>query len=208
MQNTKKYLDEEGLSVLAENLKRYISIKTGRNSNSRPGNNNGSGNDNNSSLISSDGDGNIQIGQSSYVQDGGLLALGKDMVAGGIASIAIGDYGGAMGGCDIAIGDECTTYGWGDVAVGSGSYTCRKENSTQNTVLGVGACTYNRNGVENAVAIGAYSVAENDLEFSIGNEDMQRRITNVTDGVNDTDACTVGQLNAAVAALRAELGLS
>lgn len=54
---------------------------------------------------------------------------------------------------------------------------------------------------ENSVAIGSNSVADEANTVSVGSADAQRRITNVADGVNTSDAATVGQVQAAHAAV-------
>ena len=51
-------------------------------------------------------------------------------------------------------------------------------------------------GASNSVALGQNSVANEANTISVGNNNLKRRITNVADGINDTDAVNMRQLNA------------
>ncbi|QLB41577.1 YadA-like family protein [Mannheimia pernigra] len=53
----------------------------------------------------------------------------------------------------------------------------------------------------NSVAVGAGSVAMSDNEFSVGNANVTRRITNVAEGVSETDAVNMGQFTRGMNAL-------
>jgi autotransporter adhesin len=50
----------------------------------------------------------------------------------------------------------------------------------------------------NAVALGANSVADRDNSVSVGSADQQRQITNVAAGTQGTDAVNLNQMNSAV----------
>jgi trimeric autotransporter adhesin len=54
----------------------------------------------------------------------------------------------------------------------------------------------------NSVAIGANSVADQDNTVSVGSAGNERRITNVADGVNATDAVNMGQLQSGMNSLQ------
>ncbi|WP_322051032.1 YadA family autotransporter adhesin [Paraburkholderia bannensis] len=54
----------------------------------------------------------------------------------------------------------------------------------------------------NSVALGANSVADQDNTVSVGSQGNERRITNVANGVNATDAVNVGQLQSGLNALQ------
>ncbi|TNH10403.1 hypothetical protein FHQ26_05350, partial [Testudinibacter sp. TR-2022] len=60
---------------------------------------------------------------------------------------------------------------------------------------------------EGSVAMGSGSVARDPLEFSVGNAEtgLTRRITNVADGVNASDAATVGQVSRALGNVHSSL---
>ncbi|WP_322058553.1 YadA family autotransporter adhesin, partial [Paraburkholderia sp. J63] len=54
----------------------------------------------------------------------------------------------------------------------------------------------------NSVALGANSVADEDNTVSVGSQGNERRITNVANGINPTDAANVGQLQSGLNALQ------
>ncbi|WP_116609590.1 YadA-like family protein [Paraburkholderia unamae] len=57
----------------------------------------------------------------------------------------------------------------------------------------------------NSVALGANSVADEDNTVSVGSEGNERRITNVANGVNPTDAANMGQLQSGLNALQSNV---
>uniref|UniRef100_UPI002AB70999 YadA family autotransporter adhesin n=1 Tax=Paraburkholderia sp. J7 TaxID=2805438 RepID=UPI002AB70999 len=57
----------------------------------------------------------------------------------------------------------------------------------------------------NSVALGANSVASEDNTVSVGSEGNERRITNVANGVNPTDAANMGQLQSGLNALQSNV---
>ena len=91
---------------------------------------------------------------------------GEGALATGKNSQAIGDYASAYGTNAAATADNAT-------AIGANSQAT----------------------AENSVALGANSVASEANTVSIGSVGNERRLTNVADGVNDTDAVNVRQLN-------------
>ena len=117
-------------------------------------------------------------------------ALGTVAVAGG------GDFNTASGNNAHAIGDYNPANGTGAFAYG-----------TRNTSIGTGAGSETRDATAigalsraaapGCVALGAGSVCDEANTVSVGHDDNQRRIVNVADGVEDTDAATVGQMNQA-----------
>jgi autotransporter adhesin len=66
---------------------------------------------------------------------------------------------------------------------------------TKGTAMGAAAKV--KAGADNAVALGAGSVADQANTVSVGAAGKERRITNVADGVDDTDAANVSQLKKA-----------
>lgn len=92
---------------------------------------------------------------------------GEGALATGKNSQAIGDYTSAYGTNAAATADNAT-------AIGANSQAT----------------------AENSVALGANSVASEANTVSIGSVGNERRLTNVADGVNDTDAVNMRQLNA------------
>ena len=57
----------------------------------------------------------------------------------------------------------------------------------------------------NSVALGANSVANEDNTVSVGSQGNERRITNVANGVNPTDAANVGQLQSGLNQLQGSM---
>ncbi|MDG6894752.1 YadA-like family protein [Volucribacter amazonae] len=92
----------------------------------------------------------------------------------------------AQGRETVAIGGGATANADGGVAIGSGA----QANNPLDVALGFGS----RTGEAGANAPGT-------AEFSVGNTELKRRITNVADGILDSDAATVGQVRQAVGAV-------
>ena len=88
----------------------------------------------------------------------------------------------------ISMGENSKVHGTGSIAIGKNSNVSK----FGSVALGIGA-NANASG---SVALGAYSIANEDNTVSIGRAGSERRIVNVADGINETDAATVGQLNA------------
>ena len=153
----------------------------------------------------------VAVGRYAQVQSENSIAIGYNAKINGKAenSIAIGNGGGAGESVDTnaknstVIGIGGATNGEGAVVLG---YEARVDGgATNSTVIGKGAKVNSGNG---SVAIGTDSSVskadvKNDTEYgvvSVGRsaagkvEGFTRRIVNVSDGVNDTDAATVGQI--------------
>ena len=165
------------------------------------------------------GTGAVAIGENSKAAYWGAVAVGRyaranvnNSTALGAESTANGENTVAVGYKAQAINDEATAIGVSAVAKGHGAISIGNNSmaSATNTVsvgirshafgtssVAVGADAEVEAGTRNSVAIGAGSVADESNVFSIGNENTQRRIVNVADGINETDAATVGQMNAA-----------
>ena len=89
------------------------------------------------------------------------------------------------------------------IAFGNGA----KVSANNAMAFGVNSSSSSENGIAigpwakvsgyNSVALGLNSEATENEVVSVGNENIQRRIVNVADGINETDAATVGQMNAA-----------
>ena len=144
------------------------------------------------------------FGRSTRASAESATAIGNTAHAVTQSSIAIGSSAVANGGANtnaVAIGRGAAvgsdTQGYGEaVALGSGS-------SVQNaygTALGSGASVTG----QNSVALGYGSTAAQSYVVSVGKDavtgdtpvaEVTRRIVHVADGVNDTDAVNVSQLN-------------
>ncbi|WP_242680988.1 YadA-like family protein [Paraburkholderia hospita] len=77
--------------------------------------------------------------------------------------------------------------------------------ANQNYALAIGRSAFAT--AANAVAIGYGSQANVANTFAVGNSFTQRRIVNVANGIDDTDAATVGQVNSDIQAAIANLSL-
>ncbi|MDI9652994.1 YadA-like family protein [Burkholderia cenocepacia] len=98
-----------------------------------------------------------------------------------------------------AIGSGSKSTAEGATSIGSNA----NASGSKSTAIGEGA---NASG-SNAVALGAGSVANeaNTVSFGNGTDDGNRRITNIRDGINETDAATKGQLDRAMGGLQGQV---
>ena len=130
-------------------------------------------------------------------EEAGITAGNVD--EGAVGAIAMGEGARVANGAGlpidnaIAIGTNAAAGRNNAVAIGVNS-NAAGENSV---ALGAGAST-TANGGWNSVALGWGSIADESMVVSVGNtgENGQRRIVNVADGIDSTDAATVGQLTA------------
>ena len=146
---------------------------------------------------SASGDHSTAIGRATADQANSLVidtsTSSQDTDVGGANAIAIGDTVKALSTDSIAMGHNSTASGTSSIAIGTGI-----EATGQGTVaIGAGSSAT----ADNSVALGQNSVADQANTVSVGASGAERRITNVAEGVNDTDAVNVGQMNAAFAAL-------
>ena len=159
------------------------------------------------------------VGSKATVTSSFSTALGANTQAKGDYSVAVGAQSQTTGANATAIGAYAAA-GENSVVVGGGEGLAApivsKANSTamgtyvgikseNGTALGYGS-QVGWNG-KNSVALGADSVANEENVVSVGHtkgqtngfggtygEDLNRRITNVANGINDNDAATVGQI--------------
>nr|WP_321950245.1 YadA-like family protein [Burkholderia cenocepacia] len=124
-------------------------------------------------------------GPGSLVVGDGADASGANSSAIGQGAVASGENGTALGQGSAASGSNSSAVGQGAVASG--------ENSTS---LGQGASAT----ASGSVAIGQGSVATeaNTVSFGNGTEEGNRRLVNIADGINASDAATKGQLDRAM----------
>ncbi|MBN3503072.1 YadA-like family protein [Burkholderia cenocepacia] len=153
----------------------------------------------------------IAIGAGATVFNGGVpnpsgsIAIGSGASAAGSNSIMIGTNARHAGSSATVMGGDASAMGGGGAAAfGYGSSAA----GNASVALGIGATAGNRS----SVALGSGSVANADNTVSVGSDTLQRRITNLADGMADTDAVNVRQMraglsttNAAIAATNAEL---
>ncbi|MCB7146559.1 YadA-like family protein [Stenotrophomonas maltophilia] len=154
---------------------------------------------------------------SNLEQNGQLIAVSKDQESieakAGLMGVAIGDGAEASLDSDggTALGSYARARGRGSVALGRGSFVHNDADggiaiSTGANVYASGGIaignfsTVERNAVK-SVAIGGGSVATEADTVSFGSYTYQRRLVNVANGRNTSDAATIGQLRGALSAL-------
>lgn len=128
------------------------------------------------------------------------VAIGDKAKASGSYSVALGDTAQASDAESIALGHN-TNAADGNIAIGNGSLapaistlgTVKAVTIDGNTVNYVYASSDATEPLKSAFTYKPLSAESNYI--SIGNSTLTRRISNVADGVFDTDAATVGQLN-------------
>ena len=142
-------------------------------------------------------------------------AIGAGSSVSAMQGTAVG-YGSKVTGAQgTAIGEQSAATAAGSAAFGEGSHA----KAEKSTAIGTGANV--GNGAKNSVALGTDStVYSSDLKstdkngvVSLGSGNAERRIIHVANGVNNSDAATVGQLakateksNAAVTANAKKIG--
>ena len=130
---------------------------------------------NRESLVMGENSTNIAIGKSSKATGGQSIAIGFGNKVSGANSGAFGDPNDVSGSGSYAIGNDNTVSGDNTFVLGS-EVTADKDK---------------------AVVLGYKSTAEEGA-VSVGSADIKRQIKNVKDGKEDSDAATVGQMNAAI----------
>ncbi|KVD40962.1 hypothetical protein WS61_02375 [Burkholderia sp. ABCPW 11] len=124
-------------------------------------------------------------GEGSLVVGGGADASGSNGTAIGQGAGASGSNGTALGQGSVASGSNGTALGQGAIASG--------ENST---ALGQGASATGSGSV--AIGQGSVATEANTVSFGNGTEEGNRRLVNIADGINASDAATKGQLDRAM----------
>ena len=126
------------------------------------------------------------------------VAVGNRAKAGGAHTVAIGEDAQAADASSVALGQNASAAD-GNIAIGNGSSAPAV--STLGTVKAVTVdgttvyYVYDANGNQFKSAF-TYKPLQADSHYvSVGSGTLTRRISNVADGVFDSDAATVGQLN-------------
>ncbi|WP_321933347.1 YadA family autotransporter adhesin, partial [Burkholderia cenocepacia] len=134
-----------------------------------------------------DGTGNTAAGSGAIVNTGANNAT----VIGSNANVSQSN--------GTAIGSGSKSTAEGATSIGSNA----NASGSKSTAIGEGA----KASGSNAVALGAGSVANeaNTVSFGNGTDDGNRRITNIRDGINETDAATKGQLDRAMGGLQGQV---
>lgn len=166
--------------------------------------------------------GSIGIGTRAKVRGNGTIGIGNDVnvPAGAVAGTVVvghnssgnnatvlgsnssvtGNPSNSMEGA-VGVGKNVFVQGAGAAAIGDGA------RATNTNHLGVTAATTALGAQSNAdaegcVALGATSDCEGEANtVSLGNTALKRRVTKLADGIYDTDAASVGQLNTMAGAI-------
>jgi len=128
------------------------------------------------------------------------VAIGESAEAGAsgkIGATAIGSFSRALAVRSIALGVSAYVAEAADdgFAVGAGANVFSRKS------MAIGNASRVVAGLEYSVALGHDSIATDSYVVSVGASEFQRRIVNVANGRNATDAATVGQLRGALATL-------
>lgn len=129
------------------------------------------------------------------------VAVGGDTRALGEGSTSVGSYAASLGKQSTAIG-----YG-AHIAADALTGVSLGQAAGVFADWGVALGSYSRVevGARFAVAVGAQSIAESEMEASFGHMSLKRRLTNVANGTANHNAATVGQLRGALSALGGEV---
>jgi len=128
------------------------------------------------------------------------LALGSRARISGTESTALGNYAETSSGYATAVGHYARAFGGHSTAMGTKAYANGKgatalghdSQASAGNAIAVGSGS--RASYTDSVAIGANSVTYASSTVSVGASGRERRITNVREGTNGTDAVNVNQL--------------
>ncbi len=136
------------------------------------------------------GSGGTALGTAAKVDSafGGTAVGAASMAQGGQMGTAVGYMSTAEGNFATAVGANASAKGVNSEAIGANTVA----NTNKATAIGIGANA----AAQNSVALGADSVANEINSVSVGKAGATRKITNVTAGINGTDAVNVDQLKA------------
>jgi len=125
------------------------------------------------------------------------VAVGGDTRALGEGSTSVGSYAASRGKQSTAIG-----YG-AHIAADALTGVSLGQAAGVFADWGVALGSYSRVavGARFAVAVGAQSIAESEMEASFGNVSLKRRLTNIANGTANHNAATIGQLRGALSTL-------
>ncbi|QYJ07032.1 hypothetical protein [Qipengyuania flava] len=129
---------------------------------------------------------------STYQPSAESVAIGYKAETSYAYSIALGANAKAVGNRSIAIGGNAQEGGI------YGAFALRDDS----IAIGVDASVY----AENSIAIGNLSFADQPNTVAFGHSGNERRLVHIADGIADTDAATVGQLNSAISGIQAATG--
>src|SRR5690606_16453045 len=165
--------------------------------------------------------GSISIGTRAKVWGGGTIGIGNDVTvpAGAVGGTVVvghnstgdnatvlgsnssvtGNQSNAMEGA-VGVGKNVVVQGAGAIGIGDGSRSINVNYGIETATTALGA--QSNADAAGCVALGATSDCAGEANtVSLGNTALKRRVTNLADGVYDTDAASVSQLNTMAGAI-------
>ena len=174
--------------------------------------------------VSVEGTGSVAVGGGATVEGQNSTAVGTNAEVTGDNAVGLGNDTSVQGAGAVGIGSGSTVAGEGSVALGSDTLVTGTNGfavGTNSVSSGNGASAVGHGAIaegNSSVALGENSVASDDNVISLGHtatdtdvqgqaygSDLTRRIINVADGVNATDAATVRQVREYVGGSRTTL---
>ncbi|MCA8115214.1 ESPR-type extended signal peptide-containing protein [Burkholderia cepacia] len=138
------------------------------------------------------GENSSAVGQGAVASGSNGSAIGQGSTASGSNSSAIGQGAVASGNNGSAVGQGSVASGENGTALGQGAVASGKDS----TALGQGASASGSGSV--AIGQGSVATEANTVSFGNGTEEGNRRLVNIADGINASDAATKGQLDRAM----------
>ncbi len=134
------------------------------------------------------------VGHMSHANGPSATAVGARAESTGVNSSAFG-AGASASNSGTAIGSNTSVSGTFGVAIGSGAAAA----GARGTAIGA----MSKADADGCVALGSFSECTNSDEASVGNAGygIYRRVANLANGINDTDAASVGQLRTMAGAI-------
>ena len=134
------------------------------------------------------GENSSAFGYKNIVNKNNSMGLGQNNTVNGENSSALGQSNNITGNNSSALGQNNTVLGNSSAAIGNNNNV----GGDNNFAFGNGI-TF-KNGVTNSVGLGNGSTVTESNVVSVGSKGQERRITNVSEGINDTDGVNVKQL--------------
>ena len=130
----------------------------------------------------------IALGNNATVDGTNSIAVGAGSTADRAQATALGQNSNALGQGTVSLGANTKADGEGAVSIGFNN----SAEAAGSVAIGNGARVYESG--TNSVALGQWSTTSDEKVVSVGNDWLKRRITNVADGIDPTDAVNVQQL--------------
>ena len=134
------------------------------------------------------GENSAAFGYNNKVNKNNSMGLGQNNTVNGENSSALGQSNNITGNSSSALGHNNTVLGHSSAAIGNNN------NVGGNNNFAFGNDITFKNGATNSVGLGNGSTVTESNVVSVGSQGKERRITNVAEGINDTDGVNVKQL--------------